>query len=85
MSKCKFCGSSSFGSCSKSPHKKHEHGDMDEKNVFSAVLLLTALVARAHTESTNMGVAPINASIVGLPVQVLVARARMESMKNNRT
>lgn len=25
MSKCKFCGSSSFGSCSYSPHGKHEH------------------------------------------------------------
>ncbi|MBT0879778.1 MULTISPECIES: hypothetical protein [unclassified Campylobacter] len=25
MSKCKYCGSSSYGGCSYSPHKKHEH------------------------------------------------------------
>ena len=31
MSKCKYCGSSSFGSCSNSPHKKHEHSGLDEK------------------------------------------------------
>jgi hypothetical protein len=30
--KCKFCNSISFGSgCSRSPHKCHEHGGMDEK------------------------------------------------------
>ena len=32
MSKCKFCNSTSFGSCSGSPHKKHEHSGMDEKH-----------------------------------------------------
>lgn len=25
MSKCKYCGTTSFGSCSVSPHRKHEH------------------------------------------------------------
>lgn len=29
--KCKFCGSTTYGSCSSSPHKKHEHQD-DEKH-----------------------------------------------------
>lgn len=25
MSKCKYCGSSQYGTCNKSPHKHHEH------------------------------------------------------------
>ena len=31
MSKCMYCGSSSFGPCSNSPHQKHEHSGLDEK------------------------------------------------------
>ena len=27
MSKCKYCNSSSYGTCTRSPHKKHEHDD----------------------------------------------------------
>lgn len=30
MSKCRYCNSTSYGSCLRSPHKKHEHID-DEK------------------------------------------------------
>ena len=31
-SKCKFCGSSSYGSCSRSPHGKHQHIGGDERH-----------------------------------------------------
>ena len=31
MSKCRYCNSTSYGSCSSSPNKKHEHLD-DEKH-----------------------------------------------------
>lgn len=34
-SKCKYCGSTAFGQCQRSPHKKHEHGDdIGNKCVF---------------------------------------------------
>lgn len=32
--KCKYCGASSFGSCSQSPHKKHEHTGIGNKCVY---------------------------------------------------
>lgn len=34
MSKCKFCGSSSFGTCYESPFKKHEHSGIGDKCVY---------------------------------------------------
>jgi hypothetical protein len=36
-----------------------------KKNVFSADYLPMGLAVKAHTESTNMGVEPINAFIAG--------------------
>jgi hypothetical protein len=43
MAKCKYCGSSSYGSgCPHSPTRKHEHTD-DKKNASSA--------AQQHTEA----------------------------------
>ena len=32
--KCIYCGSGSYGSCSKSPHKVHEHEGDEDKCVF---------------------------------------------------
>ena len=32
--KCIYCNSSSYGSCSKSPHKKHEHAGDPKKCVY---------------------------------------------------
>lgn len=34
MSQCRYCGSSSYGSCSNSPHGKHEHGHGNNKCKF---------------------------------------------------
>jgi hypothetical protein len=31
---CRYCGSNSYGSCSRSPHKKHEHVDDEKHCVF---------------------------------------------------
>jgi len=84
MSKCMYCGSSSFGPCSNSPHQKHEHSGLDEKSVFSAVHPAMALVATARLISTNMAVETINAFIVVQPALAHVAIALMESMKSNR-
>ena len=32
--KCKFCGSTGYGACSSSPHKKHEHQDDEQHCVY---------------------------------------------------
>jgi len=32
--KCKFCGSSGYGSCPKSPHKNHQHGHGGNKCIY---------------------------------------------------
>lgn len=34
MSKCKYCGSTSFGGCGMSPHGRHEHSDIGDKCVY---------------------------------------------------
>jgi len=34
MGKCKYCNSTSYGSCIMSPHKRHEHNDNEKKCVF---------------------------------------------------
>ena len=66
-SKCKYCGSASYGSgCMKSPTKKHEPLMM--KNiVFSVVLLLMALVVCTALQR-NIFMVPAVISAAGVEV-----------------
>ncbi|MBI3126075.1 MAG: hypothetical protein HYZ11_00535 [Candidatus Tectomicrobia bacterium] len=34
MGRCRFCNSMAYGSCTLSPHKKHEHDNDEKKCVF---------------------------------------------------
>ena len=82
MDKCIFCNSSSYGSCSQSPHGKHEHAGT-KNTVFFAVQVHTAPAQTARIKNTSTVKAARNASIAVHLQSVLAAAARTESTKGN--
>ena len=63
MSKCKFCGSSSYGAGSRSPHKKHEHLE-DEKHCVYCGSSSYGHAPTVHLRNINMAAGTINAFTV---------------------
>ena len=81
MSKCRYCNSSSYGSCIKSPSKVHEHIDT-EKNVNTVAPQVTALVSVAHSKIIVMVTEQINVCGAALHLQVPAFVAPTKFMKS---